>query len=104
TIKGAILDLERREVRSVVKEPFPQPVRGLPPGYFEVEPKAVVAVVEGGLARLCQADDPAALFCSGQMGGVILVDESGAALTNYLSWRDQRTLQPEGTSSTTLDA
>ena len=104
TIKGALLDLARREVRSVVKEPFPQPLGGLPPGHFEVEPNAVVAIVERVLARLCEAAEPEAIFCSGQMGGVILVDESGAALTNYLSWRDQRTLSAPEPAGTTLDA
>ncbi len=28
------------------------------------------------------------------MGGVVLTDSSGEAVTNYLSWRDQRTLEP----------
>jgi sugar (pentulose or hexulose) kinase len=38
------------------------------------------------------------------MGGVILVDAAGAALTNYLSWRDQRTQQPHGPVGSYLDA
>ena len=31
SIKGAVLDLERRAVGAVVSEPFPAPVAGLPP-------------------------------------------------------------------------
>jgi sugar (pentulose or hexulose) kinase len=105
TIKGAVLDLQRREVRSIVKTAFPQPLRGLPAGNFEVDPNAILAVAERMLTNLLQkAPEAEAIFCSGQMGGVIVVDEAGAALTNYLSWRDQRTLQSLGPAGTTLDA
>jgi xylulokinase len=38
------------------------------------------------------------------MGGVILVDEAGEPLSNYLSWRDQRTLNPCGSEGNALDA
>lgn len=105
TIKGAVLDLQRREVRSIIKKAFPQPLRGLPAGHFEVDPNAILAVVEGVLTSLLrEAPSTEAIFCSGQMGGVIVVDEAGAALTNYLSWRDQRTLHSLGPAGTMLDA
>jgi sugar (pentulose or hexulose) kinase len=94
SIKGAVLDLERGEVRGVAQTPFPAPLKGLPTGCFEVEPAAIVRAMEQIVARLLEAAPEAeALFCAGQMGGTLLVDEGGAALTNYLSWRDQRTLE-----------
>ena len=105
TVKGAVLDLERREVRSILKEPFPAPRTGLPAGYCEISPDEVVAVVKGLISRLLrEAPTAEALFCSGQMAGVILVDLNGRPLTNYLSWRDQRTLHSPTSQGTTLDA
>ncbi len=43
TIKGAILDLESGAVHSITREPFPEPVPGLPTGWFEVDPSEIVA-------------------------------------------------------------
>lgn len=105
TIKGAVLDMRQHDLRCVVQRPFPPPLAGLPSGYFEVDPQAVVSVAEEVATQLLsQAPEAQALFCSGQMGGMVLVDQSGAALTNYLSWRDQRSLQPLGQSSSHLHA
>ena len=49
------------------------------------------------------APDATSLNCCGQMGGVILVAESGEPLTNYLSWRDQRTSQPHSPGKSYLE-
>jgi sugar (pentulose or hexulose) kinase len=38
------------------------------------------------------------------MGGILLVDQDGRPLSNYLSWRDQRTLKPHPGGGTYLDA
>lgn len=104
SIKGAVLDLRTGEVRSIVRKPFPQAVTGLPAGHFEIAPHLVLDVTQAVIAQLLRDESAVdALFFSGQMGGVILVDEAGNALTNYLSWRDQRTLQPRGSGGTTLD-
>lgn len=105
SIKGAIFDLEHGDVQSVMQVPFPAPLSGLPTGHFEIAPVAIVAAVEAlvtGLLREAPAAE--AIFCSGQMGGVILVDDAGTALTNYLSWRDQRTLAPHRSADSYLDA
>ncbi len=95
SVKGAVLDLENSAVGEVIKEDFPAPLSGLPTGYFEVEPSRIQEVVENLLVRLLDlAPEVSSVHWTGQMGGVILVDESGNALTNYISWRDQRTLEP----------
>src|SRR5690606_25725480 len=66
---------------------------GLPAGWFEVAPDAIEAAARAVVGELLwTAPLPAGVFGSGQMGGPILVDADGGALTNYLSWRDQRTL------------
>ena len=105
TVKGAVLDVHQHDIRSVVQRPFPQPITGLPSGFFEIDPQAVVNVAEEVVKELLShAPEARAIFCSGQMGGMVLVDRSGAALTNYLSWRDQRTSQPLGHSTSHLEA
>lgn len=90
-IKGGVLDLDELSIRDIVREPFPEPIAGLPSGYFEIDPRAVVFAVEQALQRLLTLapDCGGVLFC-GQMGGVVLADSLGEPLTNYLSWRDQR--------------
>lgn len=105
SVKGAVLDLESGEVRSIVRQPFPAPLTGLPAGYFEVDPQSILHAVRDVIdGLLSQAPDAGAIFFAGQMGGTILVDQTGRPLTNYLSWRDQRTLALRPAGGTTLDA
>ncbi len=95
SIKGGVLDLATSEVTDVVKEPFPDPLAGQPAGHFEVSMTAIVDGVRRVITRLLATSPQAkAVLVSSQMGGVVLVDDAGRPLSNYLSWRDQRTLQP----------
>lgn len=105
TIKGAVLDLEQGAVGSIVREPFPDPISGLAANHFEVDPELVAASTRRVIERLAEAAPNATtVFACGQMGGVVLVDpESGRPLTNYLSWRDQRTLTPHPYGGSYLD-
>lgn len=105
SIKGGVLDLDSGEVGGVVKEAFPDPIAGLPAGHFEVAPDAVVAGVGRVIERLLvEAPDAKGVFVAGQMGGTILIDETGRPLSNYLSWRDQRTLQPQSSGTSYCNA
>lgn len=106
SIKAAILDLAQGRVEAIRKEPFPNPLANLPPRYFEVDPSSIVAATRRVLESLAAlAPDATDIFCCSQMGGVILIDPtSGAPLTNYLSWRDQRTLNPASATETYLEA
>jgi sugar (pentulose or hexulose) kinase len=105
TIKGAVLDLAAGQVESLVRQSFPDPISGLPPGRFEIVPAEVVARAERVLLELLDcAPDAQAVFCSAQMSGLILVDARGHALTNYLSWRDQRALDAHPEGGNYLDA
>lgn len=95
SIKGGVLDLERAIVAHTERTPFPDPVPGLAPGFHEVDVEAIVQGTRKVLVSLLrQAPDARGLRVSSQMGGVVLVDARGRPLTRYLSWRDQRTLQP----------
>lgn len=101
SIKGSVLDLESGLLEQMVRKPFPEPVTGLPAGHFEIDPRSVVTAVRGVLEELVHREPTATdIFFSGQMGGVLLVEQNGTPVTNYLSWRDQRTIahQPRGQS------
>lgn len=105
TIKGAVLDLDARQVGAMVAEPFPEPIVGLPERFFEIAPEAVVDAVTRVVTKLQVLEpDVTAIFSCGQMGGVILMDPATRRpLTNYLSWRDQRTLGEHPHSGNFLD-
>jgi xylulokinase len=105
SIKGARMDPASGMIRHEARIPFPPPVAGLPRGHFEVDPAAVVAAVRQVVHELTAPEtDAAAALCCGQMGGVMLVDACGRALTNYLSWQDQRALEPHPSGGSYLDA
>lgn len=90
-IKGAVLDAEKLTIEHVTRVPFPEPIAGLPPGYFEINPRQMMTAVREVMGELLELAPRSigALFSS-QMGGVILAEPDGKAITNYLSWRDQR--------------
>lgn len=99
SIKGAVLDLAASKVRSPISRMFPPPLPHLPSGWIEIDPLVICQATEEVLAALCdQAPDAEVLCVSGQMGGLILVDEHANPLTNYISWRDQRTLETLGST------
>jgi len=95
SIKGVVWDIEKMQaVGEMIRVSSPGPVEGLPPGHFELDPLAVAAQVADILDQLMAT----AGRCDGivsctQMAGVVLADERGVPLTNYLSWRDQRLLE-----------
>ncbi|HEX4147679.1 MAG TPA: FGGY family carbohydrate kinase [Pirellulales bacterium] len=95
TIKVGVLNPQQGTVSAVRTQPFPGPLPGKAAAYFEIDADAV------GHAVMALIDEvrPAAADCRGvvvssQMGGVLLTDAAGAPVTNYLSWRDQRALEP----------
>jgi xylulokinase len=104
SVKGAVVEPAESAIGTMVRVPFPDPVGGLPSGQFEVDPAAVVSAVRQVAGELLSrtSDVEAILFC-GQMGGVILTDHAHRPLTNYLSWRDQRTLAMHSASRTYLE-
>jgi sugar (pentulose or hexulose) kinase len=94
SIKAAILDTDLRQVKNLVQAPFPSPKSGLGKGRFELDPQTVLDATVAVLEQLFRiAPNVEKILWSGQMGGLVLVDTEGKPLSNYLSWRDQRTLE-----------
>jgi sugar (pentulose or hexulose) kinase len=94
-IKGAVVHLDRPGLAHIRRVPFPEPIAGLPALFCEIDPARIIAAVRHVIDELA-ACTPACsgLVMCGQMGGLVLTTAAGAALTNYISWRDQRLLQP----------
>jgi sugar (pentulose or hexulose) kinase len=105
SVKGAALDVQRGCVNEPVTTAFPAPLSGLPAGWVEVDPQAVCDAVAKVLAKLVEAAPEAErLYCAGQMAGLVLIDDAGRPLSNYISWRDQRTLAEATPGHSFLDS
>jgi len=104
SIKGGVLNLASGKVEQIAREPFPDPIAGLPAGFHEVAPADVVVRTRSVIQQLLDfAPEARHIFFCSQMGGILLLDANRQPVTNYLSWRDQRTLEPTTPdSSTTL--
>jgi sugar (pentulose or hexulose) kinase len=94
-LKGAILDARERSLRSLRRLPFPDPIKDLPRGRAEYDPKMIVAEVKRLLSSLME---PAGRYegleiCS-QLSCLILTNSHGEAHSKLIGWRGQRVLQP----------
>jgi len=94
-LKGAVLDLDQRAVGPARRVPAPGPVPGLPPTRDELGPAAVVDAVRQLVGELlAEAPDATGLVMCSQMHGLVFTDERGVALSNAITWKDQRGLEP----------
>lgn len=93
TVKGAVLDLGKATLSQFHSEPFPGPEDTDIHLGHEVCLDKVITATRSVLSKLIEsAPDADDLFVCSQMGGLVLSDSNGKPLTDYLSWRDQRTL------------
>ncbi|MEM7536596.1 MAG: FGGY family carbohydrate kinase [Chloroflexota bacterium] len=94
-IKGALLDLDTRTMSNIMRQPFPEPVPNLPANFFEVDPDALISAVRQLLMSLAdQVPDCRGVVTCTQMHGLVLTDNNHHPLTNIITWRDQRTINP----------
>jgi len=89
-------DMRPLALRSV---PNDADVNGLKAGRHEQDPVRALercrSVMRDLLAdEAVEAGDVAGIGVSGQMHGVLLIDEDSKPLTNLITWRDQRTADP----------
>jgi sugar (pentulose or hexulose) kinase len=94
-IKGAVLDLETRELQHVRRLPFPPQLENTIPLACEYDAQAILAAVRALIAELapCVPDCEGIVMCS-QMHGMVLMNDHGGAASNCVTWRDQRVLMP----------
>ena len=94
-IKGAVLDLDALCLKHVHRIPFPQFITGIHPLHREVDPTKIVTAVRQLIEQLLpQAPNCAGIVMCGQMHGLVLANEHGEQLSNFVSWQDQRALMP----------
>lgn len=93
-LKGALIDIDKSVISTVLREPFPGFIDGMPPTRREVDPRAVMTAVRELIGRLLAGGEKCAglVICT-QMHGLVVTDSHGQPLTNITTWLDQRTLE-----------
>ncbi len=94
-IKGAVLDLEARELQRIHRLPFPQPLPNPNPLFCQFDPKEILSAFHDLLGTLALAapDCDGIVMCT-QMHGMVLMDRDGRTRSSCLTWRDQRATMP----------
>jgi sugar (pentulose or hexulose) kinase len=99
-IKGAVLDLEARQLQHVRRMPFPDQLPGANSLLCEFDPHEVVVAVRTFIDELAShAPDCEGLVLCSQMHGMVLMDGHGDAMSNCVTWRDQRVMMPHPSGS-----
>ncbi len=88
-IKSALLDTENKSISDIRKVPSPK-ISDLENGRCEVSLDEIAAVVLGFIKQYCAQYCIDGVLFSAQMHGVILFDEGGKPLTNFVTWQDTR--------------
>jgi len=94
-LKGAVLNLHDMKLNHVARLPFPDFIPNLPPSHKEVDAREVVdATRQLILSLLTHAANCRGIVICSQMHGLVLCDAQGHALSNIITWQDQRTNEP----------
>lgn len=94
-IKGAVLDLEARQLKHIQRLPFPNQLSNRNPLFCEFDPNEIIVIFRKLLGDLLSAAPGCAglVMCT-QMHGMVLMDPRGRVVSPCLTWRDQRTTMP----------
>lgn len=94
-LKGAVLDVERRRLGRVIRKPFPDPIASADSFRCEFEPSAILVSFRALIDDLAPlAPDCEGIVLCAQMHGLVLMNERGQAVSNCITWRDQRAITP----------
>jgi sugar (pentulose or hexulose) kinase len=94
-IKGAVLDLEARELKHIHRLPFPNQLANHNPLFCEFNPDEIVSAFQNLAATLYSvAPDCEGIVICTQMHGMVLMDAKGRAVSPCATWRDQRAMMP----------
>ena len=94
-IKGAVLNLDSLQLEHIRRVPFPEPLAGSPPLFYEVDPLQVVSAARAFLEEMVflAPDCQGVVLCT-QMHGLVLATKTGRPRSNAITWQDQRALLP----------
>jgi len=96
-IKGAVLDSDAFSITHIERIPFPAPLSQSEARFREFDPLEVVKATRDLLEKLGQtAPDARGVVMCSQLHGLVLTTTDGEAVSNFISWQDQRALMPFG--------
>jgi sugar (pentulose or hexulose) kinase len=99
-IKGAVLNLETRQLHHVRRTPFPPQLENTAPLACEFDPDEILAAVRTLIRELApHAPDCEGIVMCAQMHGMVLMDRHGEVQSNCVTWRDQRVVMPHPSGS-----
>jgi sugar (pentulose or hexulose) kinase len=101
-IKGAVLNLATRQLEHIRRIPFPDPVATGDPLRCEYDPPQILSAVRSLISELApHAPDCQGIVMCAQMHGLVLMNDRHEAVSNCVTWRDQRALalHPSGSGS-----
>lgn len=101
-IKGAVLNLDKRQLDHIRRAPFPEPVATWDPLRCEYDANEIVSAVRTLIAELAaHARDCEGVVMCTQMHGLVLMNDRHEAVSNCVTWRDQRAMaqHPSGSGS-----
>lgn len=103
-IKSAVLEPHGDGLRDVRRIPFPAFIAGSP-RFREADAENIARLVRNEIdARLKALPECGGIVMSGQMHGLVLMGTDGAALSNFISWQDQRTNERHRSGGTHFEA
>jgi sugar (pentulose or hexulose) kinase len=98
-IKGAVLNLKARGLEHTQRRPFPHRLETASPLQWEYDPNEIAAAARTLISDLAlHAPDCEGIVMCSQMHGLVLTNNQGEAVSNCVSWRDQRVLEPHPSS------
>lgn len=107
-LKTALANSHSLQICNILRTPSIAPVPGQP-GFVEIAPGPLVASVRSQIDQQLaysssRKQSVEGILITGQMGGLIFVDDNGRATSNYISWQDQRACQGDTPSFDQLAA
>ena len=90
SVSGVAVDGSDGRVLRGITRAHGADVAGLPAGWHEQSPVKLAEVTFGLAQELCDGEPAAGIVFTGQMHGVVVVDDTLAPLTNLITWRDGR--------------
>ena len=99
-IKGAVLNLATRQLEHVRRMPFPDPIATGDSLRCEYDPRQILSAVRSLISELApRAPDCQGVVTCAQMHGLVLMNDHAEAVSNCVTWRDQRALAPDPSGS-----
>jgi sugar (pentulose or hexulose) kinase len=101
-LKGAVLDVKRGTLEQVIRKPFPEPISNRDGSRCEFDPRAILTAFRMLIDELAPlAPDCEGIVVCAQMHSLVLMNERSQAVSNCITWRDQRatTQRPSGSGS-----